>query len=217
MKLELRKKWLDLLIPFLISCFITIFSQNPEWVEDRYSKNFYPILSKIQRSISGIFPFSVGDILYTSVALFLLWRLCSLLLKFIKEEKKKPFLQSVFLKIIATFLWVYAVFYLFWGLNYDRLGITSVFKLPEESVDQKEIIMLTNELKDSINKCAQLKSSTQTINHNLTAYRSSAIHSYKKLERHFPEFIYENPSFKSSLFGEAANYMGIQGYYNPFT
>ena len=217
MKPEFLKKLPALLIPALLAGSITVFSQKPEWVENLYTKNLYPFLSQIQRSVPGIFPFSVGDIIYTSLILFLIWRIFRFILKFKKQENKKSFLLNIFLQIITTCLWIYSVFYILWGLNYYRLGVASVFNLPEESVDQKEIILLTNELKDSLNKSAQLKKSNPKTNHNIEGYKSTAIFSYEKLGNHFPELIFKTPSFKATLFGEAANYMGIQGYYNPFT
>jgi hypothetical protein len=217
MKPEFRKKLPALLISGLIAGSVTFFSKNPEWVEDSYANGLYPFLSNIQRTVFGIFPFSLGDIIYTSIILFLTWRIFRFVLKFKKQENKKSLALNLFLTIITVCLWVYSIFYLLWGLNYYREGVSSIFNLPEESVDKKEIILLTIELKDSLNKCAQLKSIIPQINHDLSSYKSGAVQSYKSLEEYFPELIFKTPSFKASLFGEVVNYMGIQGYYNPFT
>lgn len=217
MKPELRKKLPALLIPALFAGSIMVFSQKPEWVENLYAKSFYPSLSQSQRTISGILPFSIGDIIYTFIILFLIWRIFRFILRFKKQENKKSLILNVFLKITITSLWIYSVFYILWGLNYYRTGVSSVFNLPDETVIEKEITSLTNELKDSLNKCAQLKSINPKADSKISNYQLAAVHSFKSLEKHFPELVFKTPSFKASLFGEAANYMGIQGYYNPFT
>jgi len=217
MKPEFRKKLPAFLIPVLFAGSVTFFSKRQEWVEEFYTKSLYPTISETQRSISGIFPFSVGDVIYALLILYLILRIFRFVLKLKKQENKKSLLINVFLSTTSAILWIYTVFYILWGMNYYHTGVSSVFNLPEESVDKKEIFLLTNELKDSLNKCAQLKMVSPQVNPKLSFYKQAAVQSYKRLEIYFPALIFKTPSFKASLFGEAANYMGIQGYYNPFT
>ncbi|HTM91212.1 MAG TPA: DUF3810 family protein, partial [Flavisolibacter sp.] len=64
-----------LLISLLvISILIKIFSLNPEWVEKYYTFGFYPMVSKIFRTILGWISFSVGDLLYIAASVFFIWK-----------------------------------------------------------------------------------------------------------------------------------------------
>jgi hypothetical protein len=46
---------------------------------------------------------------------------------------------------------------------------------------------------------------------------TSSYEGYKNLEANFSFIRYRNASLKPSLFGKIGNYIGFQGYYNPFT
>jgi predicted membrane protein len=52
--------------------FLNVLSFFPEWVERWYSNGWYVVISKLSRTVLGRIPFSVGDILYGIVIVYLL-------------------------------------------------------------------------------------------------------------------------------------------------
>ena len=115
-----------LLVVILLIKIITYF---PSWIENNYSTRFYRAVSSFYRSISGILPFSFGDILYLAAGLFLVWGI----VKFIKVlvEKRFRFINYKRLFVKAFFIGaaIYIFFNISWGLNYNRLGISHQLKI----------------------------------------------------------------------------------------
>lgn len=80
---------------------------------EAYARNVYPYVSAVLSRFSSLFPFSVGDcLIYGSIAGLLVYGGCAAAGKC----SGKKFAG----RIIEYLLWVYAWFYLAWGLNYFR-------------------------------------------------------------------------------------------------
>ena len=52
--------------------FVLWLGGHPMLVEDYYSNGIYPVLSKSMRTLLGWIPFSIGDLLYTGLAVLAL-------------------------------------------------------------------------------------------------------------------------------------------------
>src|SRR5690349_5770751 len=99
---------------------IKVFSRNETWVETYYRYGFYPLFSKLLRILFGWIPFSMGDLVYIGAFIFLVvkaWKLIRLLAKRKVQEYLSWILLGKYLKLV---LWIYIVFNVFWGLNYNR-------------------------------------------------------------------------------------------------
>lgn len=186
----------------------------PELVEKYYSEGIYPVISQFLRLLTGWIPFSVGDILYTTM-FFLAVRY---VYKNWKGIKNKPLL---FLRDIGMVLSiVYFIFHLYWGLNYYRLPINE--KLQFEADYTKEdllnftmkIVHTTNllqmQITNDIDKAVVIPYTTKEV-------YAKTLDSYDRASKIFPLFHYHNPSLKSSLYSLPLTYMGYGGYVNPFT
>ncbi len=77
---------------------------------------------------------------------------------------------------------------------------------------------LTSVIEDRLNKYAALVTEAQrdSFNKKKTLFIESAI-AYKAAAQQFPFLKYTPPSVKPSLFSYLGNYLGFQGYYNPFS
>lgn len=212
MKLSLKNAVAISLIPqvFLIKWLAT----KPEWVEHYYSYGIYPYIGKTFRTIFGWLPFSVGDILY---ALLIILALRYLVLNW--KNIRQNFLG--FLRDVIMVLSVaYFTFHLLWGLNYYRqpLGATLNLDAPYSSLElenlTKELIKKANDIQFEITS-----DSTQFVD---IPYSKDQIFKltkggYQNLEKIYPQWKYEKPSLKKSLFSTGLTYMGYGGYLNPFT
>lgn len=196
---------------------IFISSGYHQWIETNYSTGFFPKLASVLRLALGQLSFSLGDILYSIAGIYILVELFLFVKRFFNrkigwKEKLVP-LQKAGLAVL--FLYVY--FYLFWGLNYYRLGIEHQLNLRNDTFVKADLIAINQELLQKVNEtktiCLQKK---DTFMAPERMFRSAAA-SYKSLEKDFPFIHYRHLSMKPSFFGKVGNYVGFQGYYNPFT
>jgi hypothetical protein len=208
-----------LLISLLIvSILIKVFSLNPALVEQYYTFGIYPIVSQLLRSLLGWIPLSVGDLLYFVAFgwfLFKAWKLINILAR----RRVKEFLSWIlFRKYLKLVLWIYIVFNLFWGLNYNRQGIAKQFQLQLKQYTPTDLFELTSVLQRRLNFYATREDSLQrlSLKNNRLLFKEG-IAAYKNASRQYPFLTYHQPSIKPSLLTFAGRYFGFTGYYNPFT
>jgi hypothetical protein len=215
-KRTMHPYWLALpLLPALCVYFI---SQFPEFIETYYAQKMYPALSQYLRFASGWLPVSLGDIFYFLIGLFLIIQIFF----FVKnlrnknltgKEKLQPLIRmSVILAIC------YTVFYVFWGLNYYRKGITDQLELKMDGAyPTQELLALNSELLQIINQLRIHPDFNKHIFPSREAMFKEAASSYQNISDQFYFLEYRPLSLKPSLYGRLGNYGGFMGYYNPFT
>jgi hypothetical protein len=194
--------------------FIKIIAFFPEFVERFYSNGLYVSVSKVLRITLGIIPFSVGDLMYGILIVYLL--------KSIWNSRKtwKVGWKNNGLKIVSILSVVYFLFHFTWAMNYYRQPLFEKMKIERDYTDAdlldftKKLIAKTNEIQSLITKNDSLKvvfpySNEQVFEMNLNGY--------KTLSNQYAFFDYKNPSIKKSLFSLPLTYMGFGGYLNPFT
>jgi len=200
---------------FLIQILILkVIPYFPEFVERFYSNGLYVFISKFSRVTLGKIPFSVGDILYGIVIVYILisiWKS--------RKSWKTEWKDSI-LKILSFVSVAYFLFHFLWAMNYYRQPLFEKMKIEREYSDAdlldftKKLIAKTNAIQTQITKNDSLKivfpySQEQVFRMNLDGY--------KTLSNQYPFFEYTNPSIKKSLFSLPLTYMGFGGYLNPFT
>nr|WP_262921814.1 DUF3810 domain-containing protein [Flavobacterium amniphilum] len=184
----------------------------PEFIETFYSNGLYQYISHFSRTVFGWIPFSVGDILYGILILWIIfwlkkhWKITSM--------KEKTFLALNLLSV------VYFLFHFLWALNYYRLPLFEKMDLKTEySHEQlltftKKLILKTNEIQFQITQDTAQKVVTPFSRQEI--FKNSII-GYQSLGKKHPYFKYEIPSQKESLMSYPLTYMGFGGYLNPFT
>jgi hypothetical protein len=202
----------------IIAIVIKVFSLNAFWVERYYTSGLYPQISGLLRVLLGWIPFSIGDVLYLGAFLYLVikaWKLISLLAK----RKVKEYLSWIlFKKYLKLVLWIYIIFNLFWGLNYDRLGIAGQFGLKEGSYTPADLYELTSVIQQRLNFYGSKVDSIKRLelNNNHQLFREG-VAAYKNAADQYSFLDYQRPSIKPSIFTHLGAYFGFTGYYNPFT
>jgi hypothetical protein len=212
----LRDRYLVIL--FIVALSIKLFSTHEEWVEKYYTYGFYPVISKIQRVLLGWIPISVGDLLYIAAFIFLVvkvWKLLKLLSKRMVQEYLSWILFRKYLKLI---LWIYIVFNISWGLNYNRLGIAHQLNLDVQPYTTEELTELADALQNKMNYYAAYTDFEERIRLDKTAnVAAEGYQSFKEASKQYPFLSYSAISVKPSLFSHLAHLFGFTGYYNPFT
>lgn len=109
---------------FLFTCILLfqILKIFPHGVEMYYSKGIFPIWAVFMRALTGFLPFSIGDILY---ALIIIW----LLIFLVKTFSGDTIIYHLFTELLWKFAWIYLIFNLLWGFNYNRNNIDEKMQL----------------------------------------------------------------------------------------
>lgn len=137
---KIRVRWIVLAI---VLVFIWVAMGNPrlgEW----YAQALYPYVSALLSRFSSWFPFSVGDcFIYGSIAGLLVY----LLYAFIKRRNRWRALGHV----VEYLAWVYAWFYLAWGLNYFREDFFTRAQVPFAAYSPERFRSFLDTYVDSLN------------------------------------------------------------------
>ena len=154
-----RLKWHHWLLLVLLSL-ITLTKLIPLW-GFIYTTRIYPIIGSLLSPISGLFPFALGDLF---IALSIVWVFFYPIyeIKWRKQLAKRFFFLAakrgcypkkkvVFGRVAEYLLWVYAWFYIAWGLNYSQPNIYCRTGMKPVEVSEAKFREFAYRYADSIN------------------------------------------------------------------
>ncbi len=212
-----KKIWWLIATVLVIS--IKLFSLNGTAVEKYYTYGLYPVFSTISGFLLGWIPFSVGDILYVCVGIWLVYKIVKNIWLLFKRGFRK---MNFFPKLgdaLLLMVFVYIFFNLAWGLNYNRSGLVTQLGLEQIRYDTSDLVAINNILIDKVNrsKRALIMEANPYPDTKTLFNRSRA--TFKEAGEKYPFLNYNkrSESVKSSMYGWLGNYLGFTGYYNPFT
>ena len=211
------KSWSWVLL-IIFTILIKWVSWYPGWVERNYSTGVYPVIAKTQRFLFGWLPFSIGDLFYAFVVLIIIFRAIKFFrLLFQKKLTRKFFIMGL-QQGIFIMLFLYVFFNMLWGLNYNRQGIAYQLKLNVKEYTLADLDTLTTAIQNRVNYYASFATELQRDSFNKKSRLfNSACKAYNDAEKKYPFLKYAPRSIKPSLFSYLGNYLGFQGYYNPFS
>jgi hypothetical protein len=212
-----KKKWLFLILLTGIAASTRLVAINPWLIENEYTNGIYPYISATLKYLFGWLPFSIGDILYGVVMLWLLVKISRLLKKIFKKEAWIISIKAKVYPVVVALLSIYISFNLLWGLNYNRHGIKQQLQLSPAKYSVNELAEIDSLLVEKVNK-----SKNALIRQNKKTKSNSELftgvqQAYAIISKQYPYLNYHVQSIKPSLWGWAGNYLGFTGYYNPFT
>jgi Protein of unknown function (DUF3810) len=212
-----RHFWIRTAVLLLVAVIIHLFTLNELRVENRYSTSLYEPISRILRSISGLFPFSIGDICYGLLFIWIIVKLIKIISHFIRRDAEPGYWKAVFRKTVSTILWIYIIFNIFWGINYNRKGIGYQLALSEKKYTIDELKQMNGLLLQKVNEYKRsLLQNPHSFKDNDELF-DKAITAYDTVAEKYPFLTYKDHSVKPSIWGWLGNYLGFTGYYNPFT
>ena len=162
----------------------------------------------------GWLPFSVGDILYTLLGLYVIrWFI-------VNRRRITKDTKHWCLDVLSAISIGYFAFHLLWAFNYYRLPLHESLGIDSEYTTQ-ELVDLTKQLITKTNSL-QLRLAENDSVKVVMPYSKSGIlkmvpNGYDKLSKEFPYLAYQPRSIKRSLYSLPLTYMGFSGYLNPFT
>ncbi|RAJ88124.1 uncharacterized protein DUF3810 [Chitinophaga dinghuensis] len=183
-----------------------------------YFNGWYKWTSAVFRQLTGIVPFSVGDVIYTLWIITGIFYLLKLCYKLIRMEWAMAGYQA--LKGIHALLNLFLAFLVLWGLNYERQPLTPDTRLVSGPYNTDQLYRLSDTLVQLVNRDKLLLGDTGSVTGPDTStvpVFKRAVMAYDAAAGRWPAFRYEHPSIKKALFGEWLNYTGTTGYLNPWT
>ena len=154
-----RIKWRHWLLLVLL-ILVTLTKMIPLW-GFIYTTRIYPIIGTLLSPISGFFPFAVGDIF---IALNIAWvifypiyeiglrkKLARRYFFLAAKRGSYPKKKVVFGRVAEYLLWVYAWFYIAWGLNYSQPNIYDRTEMKPVEVSEAKFKAFAYQYADSLN------------------------------------------------------------------
>lgn len=203
-----------MLLLALLLAILMLAARYPAFIERYYSDGLYPVICSILHPIFNLSPFSIGDVLYITAVIYLVYAAVRLVWLAVKRKwlQTGKLLSGLVIGIEGAVL----IFYLFWGMNYFRPPAAKRLNLTDTGYTAGELRAAAMLMIDSANACrASLTSAImQTGNQEIF---NSAINAVGQLSVQSAHFKTCHPKLKASFLTFLLNYMGTSGYYNPFT
>lgn len=229
-----RVKWRHWLLLVLL-LLVTLAKMIPLW-GFIYTTRIYPIIGTLLSPISGFFPFAVGDIFIAlSIAWVIFYPIYEIGLRkklarryFFLAAKRGcyPKKKVVFGRVAEYLLWVYAWFYIAWGLNYSQPNIYDRTGMKPVEVSEAKFKAFAYQYADSLNALSISSDiagssifSDSIVDDGLkNRVRDAVLKEYNKIG--YKEGINapfnQHPHAKTMLFTPLSSMSGVTGSMGPF-
>ena len=215
--LKLSGLWL-----FLITIIINVvFSKAPAAVEVYYSNGFNKAIRQLLSTASGVFPFSLAELIVIAVFIYALFLIVTLIINLRKCKNKKTLIFNFIAKVLFIISVIYFLFIFLWGSNYNRLSFADISKLKVDKTSSKELAGLCEELINRANNLRDdLKEDNTGVMYIPGGYKdvfAREAAGYEALSKKYSELSGSYGSPKPVLMSKLMCYTGITGVYFPFT
>ena len=225
-----RVKWRHWLLLVLL-LLVTLTKMIPLW-GFIYTTRIYPIIGTLLSPISGFFPFAVGDIFIAlSIAWVIFYPIYEIGLRkklarryfFLAAKRGSyPKKKVVFGRVAEYLLWVYAWFYIAWGLNYSQPNIYDRIGMKPVEVSEAKFKAFAYQYADSLNALSISEKSffSDSIADDglKNRVRDAVLNEYNKIG--YKEGINapfnQHPHAKTMLFTPLSSMSGVTGSMGPF-
>jgi len=198
---------------------VFISQRNPEIVEKVYSSGLYTYIGTVISLITGIFPFSLGEVIVIVSLLFLIiggvWIVYGII-----TRKISYIMFSLIKNVLITVSVIYFLFNFLWGLNYYRLPFSKIAGIDVRPATVQELVSLCEDLIDKTNELRREISESEDKVFYEKDYKyilKNAYKGYESAKNFYPELGGKFGRPKGVIFSKAMSYMGITGIYFPFT
>ncbi|MES2455290.1 MAG: DUF3810 domain-containing protein [Bacteroidota bacterium] len=195
----------------VLSLVLYIIGYSDITVERVYSGGLYQLTSVIQRLVSSLFPFAIGDFLYLILILYVLYSLWRVYKR--RKILRKTDAVRLPLQAVNFCLVLYVLFKLLWGLNYSRPQVATQLGISNEKYTTQQLVALGRFYIRKLNSLQNIPKK----NYELKELRQTAKAGYDALAQKHSFFTYKSPAVKPVLFSWFITKIGIEGYYNPLS
>ena len=230
-----RVKWRHWILLVLL-ILVTLTKMIPLW-GFIYTTRIYPVIGTLLSPISGFFPFAVGDIFIAlSIAWVIFYPIYEIGLRkklarryfFLAAKRGSyPKKKVVFGRVAEYLLWVYAWFYIAWGLNYSQPNIYDRIGMKPVEVSEAKFKAFAYQYADSLNALSIASdniagksiASDSIVNDELkNRVRDAVLKEYNKIgyREGINKPFNQHPHAKTMVFTPLSSMSGVTGSMGPF-
>jgi hypothetical protein len=211
LKLRYKRKFVLLTILLILVLVMQFIFPHFLKLASLYNSYIFRPFQSLRNIVFGAVPFSVGDAMYlvgflVIIATVIRWIYFALRIRTCYHDLAQSVLNSIITLGIA-----YLLFFVGWGGNYYKPTLSKFWKLTPAALPESEsIIAFDSFLIGRLNALAP-------------HYRGLAFAAANRQSRQYYKDLIDSRTrlrgmrSKASLYGYFMQYLGIQGYYNPFT
>lgn len=205
-----RKLIIVTVLLFLVVLLQYLIPGNPR-LEDAYNHYIFKPYQSFRNLLFGYVPVSIGDMLYIAGSLILIAVIIRWIYFLFRFSTQKQFLAQSLLNTGITLATLYILFFIGWGGNYYKPSLVSYWQLDAGAKNNDSVLKVYDQYL------------IDRLNHLAPAYEDMSFRKINQQAQHYYKAYTNNKSrlnglrTKPSVFGYFMQYLGIQGYYNPFT
>ncbi|MCW3488510.1 DUF3810 domain-containing protein [Dethiobacter alkaliphilus] len=191
-------------------------------IESRYSSGIYYWTIRPYSLLTGIFPFSLAELIVVSLVLYFIYKAVRAVAAL--RTNPRGFATTVPGKgkrLVLTLAVVYLAFSFMWGFNYSRLTFAEISGLPVEPASVEELTELATHLAERANELrvqvAEDGRGVMTLNGDIREMFGRAHLGYEKAAEIYPQLGGRYGRPKGVMLSRYWSYTGIGGMYFPFT
>jgi hypothetical protein len=220
--LKLKRNFIILLFPLslMIICFA---KRSSFFAEEIFSKRIYRVLSVIISRITGIFPFSVAEILLLLMPICLTVLMIFFILHIVKEKgRRKLVIGKAVINTLCAASILYFLYVAACGVNYYRYPFSFYSHLQVQESSEEELFALCMSLAERTNALRELTTSEDEFgvfqsSMSIGDLGKEAVKAYRKASKDYPILSGWYPQPKPILFSTMMSRMELTGIYIPFT
>lgn len=227
--LKLKRTKLLILLPLGL-LFLFLAKLSPFIAEYVFARGLYKILSLPLGLVTGIFPFSMAELIIVLIPALLIAVIICFVVKLVKgRETRKFIIQKAVLNVFCFMAVIFFMFIVLCGTNYYRYDFAEMYNLDvkERSVDElKELCFYLKDMveqsKADIPEKDLDENGVVTFGENRTYedfpdVAASAKKAMTKLSEDYPSLKYSTGGAKEVILSRYMSYGGIVGIFIPFT
>ena len=194
----------------------------PAIIERYYSTALNRILIEALSSASGVFPFSLAEILVLLIAIMILRGIIKWLGVITRNRNSDwSFLAQPLISLLVLVSVLYFLFVFLWGLNYSRLSFAQIAGFTVQPATTGELAQVCESLIERTNLLRlgleQDQNGVMRLTDGKTMALNSAVDGYEQAKDIYPELGGKFGRPKALLLSIPVSYLGFSGAYFPFT
>ncbi|MET3732089.1 DUF3810 domain-containing protein [Moheibacter stercoris] len=180
----------------------------------------HSFFANIFYSITSLFSISIGDLIYSMLIILGILFLGRIIYYVLKRNYSE--LKNSIVKILYFLAGFYLYFHLIWGFNYYKTPLKENYNVEVDSVEELKGMAHQYFVKAAYYRkiVSEDENGNFKMSLSIQSLREELNQSALKIQSQYPELFMRNPNpanLKSSLYSEGFSYLGVLGYFNPFT
>lgn len=191
-------------------------------MEKYYSNGINKLVIQFLSILTGIFPFSIAEILVIiTISLILVYLIRTIFILLKRKKNIKQELLNFIINSTCFISLIYSFFLFLWGFNYQRVSFDKILNFNIHDINSKDLYLLCDELINEANNLRKnVDVNSQGIMYIKNGYKDvfkRAADAYKNAAVAHKELSGKYGMPKPIILSKPMCYTGITGIYFPFT